>query len=89
MGLLCHCGGSLGSVADSRSLGPVIRRRRVCRSCGRKSSTVEVVLGNAPLVVRDPRSPKVESLEVHIATLRSTTLGAINRAFDNLERMRY
>lgn len=89
MGLRCHCGGHLERVVDSRSLGPVIRRRRVCASCGRKSSTVEVVLEDNPLVVWNPKSPRVEALGDYVVTLRAAAIGTINRAFDNLERMRY
>jgi transcriptional repressor NrdR len=50
-----YCGAEESRVVDtlSDSIGNEIRRRRVCRVCGRRFSTVERVRTGLPLVIKD------------------------------------
>lgn len=54
--LPCSCGGNLAAVRDSRpgewgGLN-IIRRRRVCDTCGKRSTTVEAALSDMTAVQR-------------------------------------
>lgn len=48
--LTCKCGGALTAVTDSRPEHlkdiPVIKRKRLCASCGKRQSTFELTEGS-------------------------------------------
>ena len=54
--MLCpHCGHDDSRVVDTRDMGRVIRRRRECRGCGRRFTTLEQVAHTVVVVKNDGR----------------------------------
>ena len=54
-GLACpHCRGTLTGVDRTRAAAAAVKRRRRCETCGRRFTTVETVIENAPAKPNQP-----------------------------------
>ncbi|MGD2178057.1 MAG: transcriptional regulator NrdR [Anaerolineae bacterium] len=86
-----YCGGKRTRVIDTTRKETSIRRRRECRECGRRFSTMERAIMTAPLVVkRDGRREAFEREKVlsglRVACARRpVSAGDLERLVDRVE----
>jgi transcriptional regulator NrdR family protein len=71
---LCDCGGKL-YVTDSRVYGAYLRRRRCCHDCGRRETTIDIVLPEAGALMIEPNRTDGGKTRVRISpiTVQRTT----------------
>lgn len=87
-----RCSSSKSSVTDSRSDRDLIRRRRLCQSCGARFTTLEKIEASLPLIVKkDGRRESFEPSKVRGGLLRACekrpiSVETIDQVVESIER---